>query len=56
MLALESVKAGFLRKVFFSYEYVPKDGKAILSEGMRGMVVEPGSLSPSTYNLQQCYH
>lgn len=34
-LALESVRAGFLRKVFFSYDCVPKDGKPILSEGMR---------------------
>ena len=28
------MKAGFLRKVFFSCDYVPKDGKAILREGM----------------------
>lgn len=34
--------------LFLFDDFVPEYGKSLLSEGMRGMVVEPGSVSPST--------
>lgn len=49
------LKSRILQENIFSfYDFVSKDGKFISGEGMRHILVfEPGSVSPSTCELQQ---